>query len=68
MFFLKENAFGFFHCLMVMKIKKAHSLQKLTDLDFYTASISLVAPSSPYLQDNDGCLLSYSVNLKPCFY
>jgi hypothetical protein len=53
---------------MVMKIKKAQSLQKLTDLDFYTASISLVAPSSRYLQDIGGCLLSYTVNLTPCFY
>ena len=53
---------------MVMKIKKAQSLQKQTDLDFYTAGASLVAPSSHYLQDIDGCLLSYTVNLKPCFY
>jgi hypothetical protein len=51
---LEENAFGFFHCLIVMKIKKAQSLQKLTDLDFYTAGAWLVAPSSRYRQDDGG--------------
>jgi len=53
---------------MVMKIKKAQSLQKLTDLDFSTAGAWLVAPSSRYQQANGGCLLSYAVNLTLCFY
>jgi len=51
-----------------MKIKKAQSFQKLTDLDFYTAGASLVAPLSRYQQGEGGCLLSYTVDLTPCFY
>jgi hypothetical protein len=42
---------------MVMKIKKAQSLKKIIDLDFYTAGASLVAPSSGYQRDGGGCLI-----------